>query len=199
MRLVAISLLMLLAWGIEEPEPISEEEKHDEIAQAQQRAKQLACMLLTYQVTVDGVADLEDVLQSSKHARDLTLRKIKTDLLWKCTQGITNPLAQQLLLLDTIDLSNPELSNFLAIDKAALQDSTSNISPTAEQLALFEAIQFEANRTDDGFEQPPTVVDDFAPSSFGSINELGIPTPLMNIFLAAGVAAFLGLLLICKP
>ena len=198
MRLVAISLLVLLVWGIEEPEPITEEEKHDEIAQAQQRAKQLACMLLTYQVTVDGVADLEAVLQSSKHSRDVTLRKIKTDLLWKCSQGITNPLAQQLLLSDTIDLSNPELSSFLTIDKAALQDP-GNLSPTPEQLALFEAIQFEANRTDDGFEQPPAVVEDFAPSSFGSINELGIPTRLMNIFLAAGVAAFLGLLRICKP
>lgn len=199
MRLAAISLLVLLVWGIEEPEPIDEAERQDEVAQAQHRAGLLACMMLTWQVTVEGLADLEPVLEASKHPRDLSLRKIKADLLWKCSQGMTNTLAEQLLSSETIDLNNPALSSFLEVDQAALKNPTQDLSLTAEQLALFEAIQFEANRTDDGFEQPPPIVEDFTPSIFGGINELGISDTLMNITLATGVAVFLGLLFVCKP
>jgi len=198
MRLAAISLLVLLAWGIEEPEPISEEERQDEVAQAQKRAGLLACLMLAWQVTVENVADLEPVLETSKHPRDSSLRKIKADLLWKCNQGVTNSLADE-MLSGIIDLANPTISSFLEVDKAALQNPDQDIAPTAEQLVLFKTIQFEANRTDDGFEQPPPIVDDFTPSVFGSINELGISDTVMNGALVTGVVVFLGLLFVCKP
>ena len=198
MRLVAISLLVLAAWAIEEPEPISEEEQHDEVAQAQQRAKWLACLLLTRQVVVDGVSDLAPVLESSKHTPEATLRKIKSDIMWKCTEGMSNSVAERLLSSEVIDLADPDLKSFLEIDKAALQDAKSDITPTKEQLALFEAIKFEANRTDDGFEQEPPVVEDFDPSSYGTTNELGINNTVQTVSLAAGGAVFLGLLFVCN-
>lgn len=198
MRFAAISLLVLVVWGIEEPEPINDEERQDEVAQAQQRAAWLACLMITRQVTIDGVADLAPVLETSKHEREPTLRKIRADMMWKCTQSISPAVAEKLLSSETIDLTDPDVTAYLAIDKAALADSSRDITPTAEQLALFEAIKAEANRTDDGFEQEPPMVENFDPSGYIANNELGLSNTVQTVSLAAGATVFLGVLFVCK-
>ena len=198
MRLVAISLLVMVALGVEEPEPINDEERHDEVAQAQQRAAWLACLMVTRQIVIDGVTDLAPVIAASKHDRESTLRKIKADMMWKCTTGISNSVAEKLLSSETIDLADPDISAFLVIDKAALADSTRDITPTAEQLALFEAIKTEANRTDDGFEMDPPVVENFDPSGYVASNDLGISGTVQTVALTTGAAVFLGVLFVCK-
>lgn len=198
MRLVVISLLVLAVLGIEEPEPINEEERKDEVAQAQQRAGWLACLMITRQVTIDDVASLAPVLEASKHEREPTLRKIRADMMWKCTQSIAPAVAEKLLSSETIDLGDPDITAYLAIDKAALADSTRDITPTAEQLALFETIKAEANRTDDGFEQEPPVVENFDPSGYVATNDLGLSNTVQTVSLAAGATVLLGVLFVCK-
>ena len=201
MRLLAISLLLALSLAIEEPDPISEEEQHDEVAQAQQRAKWLACMLITRAYTLDGEAELEPVLKESKHDREKTLVKIRGDIMYKCSNGITAKAADKMLAAETIDMTDSSVVAFLQIDKEALADAKKDISLTKEQQDLYAAIKEvpfiqEMNRTDDGYEVEPPIVKDFDPAMY-STNELGVSSTVQQVSLAAGGAFFLGLLFVC--
>ena len=62
--------LFLVAFAVEEPDPINDEERNDEVAQAQTRARMIACLATARSVLVLNEAGVAAVLEKSVHDKE---------------------------------------------------------------------------------------------------------------------------------
>jgi hypothetical protein len=140
MKLIALSLLLLTA-ALEEPEPIDDQERNDEVAQAQQRAKLVACLSLTRARVVDYSEWTAAFISESKHDASKTKHKLVADLIYNCNQAITLEQAESVLSEDFVDLTKPEWKTLMTVDEQQFKDPKANIEVRPEQLALIEKIK----------------------------------------------------------
>lgn len=151
---------MLLAIGIaysaEEPEAINDEERHDEVAMAQERAKWIACLKLASSKLEQSASDLEALKLSSKHTNDVIVKKLAADILDVCIEKITWKIAEAILEEQTAEILSKFIAEVTVIDIG--QFSNDKVEFSDRQKALIGQIVEEMNRVDEGFDYPPQVV-----------------------------------------
>lgn len=165
MKLIGLSLLLIVA-ALEEPEPINEEERNDEIAQAMNRAKLVACLSLVRSKVLDNGDWAETTIKQSKHDPAKTKQKIVADLLYVCHSEITYEQAELVLSEDFVDITKPKWAGLLKIDEQQFSDPAANLDLKPEQQALVDYIKAEMTKKDDGFEQEPPSVEGFNPADY---------------------------------
>jgi len=176
--------MLALSLAFEEPEPINEEEKYDEVAEAQKRAVWIACLsaiktrLDTSQDAVQGIASAKSVDYSKAH------KKVVTSMLSKCVNTVSPSKAEEILMSDVVDLKIPELQSCCSIDSSEFK----SLELTSEETQLLQAIQEEINKKDEVFEQEPPVVENFQSSK----NEI-LPMPVQYLGLGVGLLFLTGL------
>lgn len=152
--------LMLLAIGLvhsaEEPEAINDEERHDEVAMAQDRAKWIACLKLASSKLEQSASDLEALKLSSKHTNDVIVKKLAADILDVCIEKITWKIAEAVLEEQTAEVLSKFIAEVTIIDIS--QFSNDKVEFSDRQKALIGQIVEEMNRVDEGFDYPPQVV-----------------------------------------
>ncbi|CAG9313382.1 unnamed protein product [Blepharisma stoltei] len=186
---LSIALFVSCALALSIPDPINDQERNDEIAQSQVRARYLSCLLI-YRNLKKELKDFEEIMAATKHDKDLTRKKIFGDLLYRCENTMTPKLAEELLTADEMDLGKEELKDIVLINKEQLLDSGKDIKLTQQQEELIKKITDEANRSDDGFDQEPQVLSDFDINSYMQAKEL--LHPVLHYFgLAGGISLLL--------
>ena len=155
------AVLVLMAFAVEEPDPINDEERNDEVAQAQTRARMIACLATARSVLVLNEAGVAAVLEASVHDKEATQQKIVAEIVNKCYKKIDHKVAEELLSKDVVDLEREDLADVVALDAEKFSTSGSSVEWTAEEQTLIDSIKYEMNRTDDGFDQEPPMVEGF--------------------------------------
>ena len=130
-----------ISYAFEEPEPINEEERNDEIAQAQERAKQIACLAIVRGKFIEHSDEIASILSLSPHDSELTRHKIIADIAYKCSQEITWQLAEDLLAADKMNLSDPLIINWVTLNTDFYLNKSNDMSWTPEQKLYFEKIE----------------------------------------------------------
>jgi hypothetical protein len=107
-------LFLLTAHGVEEPEPINDEERNDEVAQAQNRAVMLACLATARSKLIMDQESVEAVLSASVHDKEATRKKIVASIVHRCYNKIDWRVAEELLGDDHVDLKRSDLADVIA-------------------------------------------------------------------------------------
>ena len=136
MGLWAVCLLLGAAALVLEPPPISYEESADEVAEAQKRARWLACLLfIRNQYSPEY---LDSVAENSKFPKEPTLLRFKADILLSCVKHITITVAEKYLSFDQIYTQEEKLviGTITSISSEIFQQEDSDIGLTMEQEEL---------------------------------------------------------------
>jgi hypothetical protein len=142
-------------WGMKELDPINDEEKHDEVAQAQERAVWIACMFLAYNKLETIEEPISELAAREKlEVKDIR-KKIAADILEGCNSEISYTEAEEILSSQTLDLNSALFSKFLSI---SLDTYTKNLSLTPSQSELLSLIEKETNTKDEDLvPEPPKI------------------------------------------
>ena len=142
--------LFTLALGLVELDPITEEEKHDEVAQAQERSVWIACLFLAY-THIDVAGESLATFQSeSGHSLGAIKRKVSSSILERCAASITWKEAEE-ILSSAPGVSDDKYDELAAID---LENFTPELTPG--QQALVDKIEKFINlKHEDLFPPPP--------------------------------------------
>jgi hypothetical protein len=144
--------LVLLAQALVELDPITEEEKHDEVAQAQERSVWIACLFLAYTHIDVASETLNSFQQESGHSISLIKRKVSSRILDRCSSSITWKEAEE-ILSSTPGINDQKYDELSAID-------LENFSPelTESEKALVDKIENFINlKHEDLFPPPPKI------------------------------------------
>lgn len=137
-------------------------------------------------------SEIEEILSSSKHSKELTQKKIIGDMLYKCDQLLSSKLADFLLSNEEIDLNNPDIQDIITINKDQFAQSSSDITLSDKQVDLIDRIVKESQKTDDGFDQEPPIVKGFDAEVY-AMSKAILPPWLYNGGLVGGVVLIGGL------
>jgi hypothetical protein len=181
-------LIVFVAYGVEEPEPINDEERNDEVAQAQTRARMLACLATARSKLIMDQESVEAVLSASVHDKEETRKKIVASIVYRCYNKIDWRVAEELLADDHVDLTRADLADVVSVNPGDFGAGTS-VAWTKEEQELIDAIKFEMNRTDDGFDQEPPMVEGYDPADYVT-TDAGVSSESVT-YLAFGAAALL--------
>lgn len=136
MGLWSVCLLLGAAALVVEPPPITYEETVDEVAQAQKRARWMACLFyIRFQYTPQ-ILDL--LLSKSKFPKAATNLRFKADILVSCLHHITIPMAEKFLSTRETytDQERLIMETFMSVSTDLFQQEDSDISLTTEQKEL---------------------------------------------------------------
>ena len=156
MKYLALLFILLVARAVEEPEPINEQEMHDEIAQSQTRAKWIACLLIASEKLEHSSSHIQEVASKSPHTHEVIVKKLAADILESCEAKITWRQAEEILSEE----HGEDIKAFIAAASEVNleQFSSPTVKYTARQEQLIKDIGEEMIRQDDGFDQIPPVV-----------------------------------------
>ena len=184
---VSICLLAAVNAVFEEPEPINDQEKNDEIAQSQKRVKWIACLSIASETLEANPDAVKTAANSNKNSDSFVRKKIAADILENCSSKITWKQAEEVL---TENRSEKLVEFVKSVSQFDLQQfKQQDLKLTASQLELLEQITTEMNKEDDGFDQPNPVVE--------GVEEIASKDDNVKIiYIASGIVILLGLYLI---
>ena len=187
--------LFLVAFAVEEPDPINDEERNDEVAQAQTRARMIACLATARSVLVLNEAGVAAVLEKSVHDKEETRQKIVAEIVNKCYKKIDHKVAEELLAKDVVEIEREDLADVVALDAEKFSKSGSSVEWTTEEQTLIDSIKFEMNRTDDGFDQEPPMVEgfdaaDYTPAGSDDTTQFLSLAAVTGLFVAIGFVVY---------
>lgn len=137
---IAIFLLITISQAVSEPEAIHDQEANDEIAKVHERASQIACLAVVRTKMIEHFAEISEILDQTPHDKELTRRRIIADIALRCSQEITWQLAEELLMNNQIDLSNPTVHSWVKLNKDFYLNPAIDMAWTSEQVSYFEKI-----------------------------------------------------------
>ncbi|CAG9323181.1 unnamed protein product [Blepharisma stoltei] len=184
--------LLALVFALEEPDPINDQERNDEVAQAQARARWIACLLISRTKLSQHSSEISSIYSASKFDKDLIEKKIIGEILYKCDQLLSWKQAEELLAADEINLEKPEIKELTTIDKDFYINPKSDIKLTQQQEDLIKKIIAEAKKTGDGFDQDPPTVPGFDAQAYIQSKGL-LPPAVYYLGLGGGVLLLVGL------
>ena len=142
--------LITITLGLVELDPITEEEKHDEVAQAQERSVWIACLFLAYTHIDIAGNSLASFQVESGHSLGIIKRKVSSSILERCVASITWKEAEE-ILSSVPGVSDDKFDELAAID---LENFTPEL--TQAQQALVDKIEKFINlKHEDLFPPPP--------------------------------------------
>ena len=179
---------LLVISAVQEPESINEEEKHDEIAQSQMRAKWIACLSIASSRLEKSSAEIQEILSKSSHSHEVIVKKLAADILETCEKKITWRQAEEILSEE----QGTNLADFIGevsqINTLQFQQPTIIFSERQKQ--LIQEIVEEMQRKDDGFDQPVPTVQEVINSSSSCC--------CLNCYATAAGVGLIGILIIWK-
>ena len=135
-----IFLLIALVAAIEEPEPINEQERNDEVAQSQMRAGWIACLYLARNRILQDNSEISEIATSvSKEAKALQ-KKIAASSLYKCSLAINAKQAEEILRTENIDWGDESISRLVDTDYQKFK--TLDWKYTDEEKGLIDKIEY---------------------------------------------------------
>ncbi|CAG9313417.1 unnamed protein product [Blepharisma stoltei] len=184
--------VVALAIASEEPEPINDQERNDEVAQSETRTRWVACLLISRTKLIKDFDSISEIYTESSFKKEFIQRRIIADILYKCDKVLTSKQAEELLVAEDINLEAPGIKELTIIDKEFYLNEKSDIRLTQQQEELVKKILIEANKVDEEIEVEAPIVDDFDPSVYSQNKDL-LPTGLYYPGLIGGVFLLIGL------
>jgi hypothetical protein len=157
MKILPCVVLVLLARAMDEPEPITAEEEADEVAQAQNRARWIACLSLASTVVEEQSAQIEALVASAQQGREAVVRKVAASILEDCDSKISWQLAEEILSGSRSDKAEELVRE---VGKVKTQGFVVELSKKQDE--LIRKISEDMMKTDDGFDQEPPIVAEVA-------------------------------------
>ena len=148
--LITTFTILALTSALVELDPITEEEKHDEVAQAQERSVWIACLFLAYtHIDVAGES-LASLQAESGHSLGAIKRKVSSSILERCASSITWKEAEE-ILSSAPGVNDQKYDELAAID---LENFSPELTPGQEAL-VGKIEKFINLKHEDLFPPPP--------------------------------------------
>lgn len=94
---IYVNWLLIVGHALEEPQALNDSERNDEVAQAQLRAKWLACLIIAQEVVTQHNHQIDLIALEQTLNRSLIVRKTAANVLSECTGNIHLQDAQEVL------------------------------------------------------------------------------------------------------
>jgi hypothetical protein len=147
-----ILLLFYAAYGLVELDPINQQERNDEVAQAQQESIWIACLVLAFNKLESSAEAIQATSQKYKHPSKDVRKKLALDILDRCTKQLPWREADLILYDENLDL---EKSDFKSLVKINLNQFDKKIEFTQSQLNLLKKIEEEIQLAEPNVPEPP--------------------------------------------
>lgn len=152
------TLFVLLCIGackaLTELEPINDEEKKDEVAQAQQRSVWLACLFIAYNKLGASAVEIDETAKESVYSLKDIRKKLAADILEKCASKITWVQAEKLLADEELTIENEVIQMVSEINLNQFQEK---FVFSQSQLDLLKEIENFMNAPVDPVPNPPVI------------------------------------------
>ena len=147
-------LLLSVALGLEELDPLSAAEQSDEISQVREQAVWIACMMIAYNKLELSSSMIDKVMRESNHHKYNVRKKLAADILERCCNQISWTEAEKFLASEHLEYEGEELKEIVAID---LQQFQGEIIYTQAQTELLEKIEKVMNKAEEEYPDPPVL------------------------------------------
>lgn len=135
MNILSLSFVVL-AMGFNELPAESDEERNDEVAKAELRARVIGCLSLARNYVMK--TNLSDVIQN--HPEKAAKQKIAADILHHCYINAEQPVIEEYVLLEKQEAEYVPLAQHYVFDREVFKDVKGYIGLTAGQVELYELI-----------------------------------------------------------
>ena len=142
--------MLVLTSALVELDPITEEEKHDEVAQAQERSVWIACLFLAYTHIDLAGESLASFQAESGLSLGAIKRKVSSSILERCAASVTWKEAED-ILSSAPGVSDSKYDELAAID---LENFTPELTP-GQQVLVDKIEKFINLKHEDLFPPPP--------------------------------------------
>ena len=142
--------MLVLTSALVELDPITEEEKHDEVAQAQERSVWIACLFLAYTHIDLAGESLASFQAESGLSLGAIKRTVSSSILERCAASVTWKEAED-ILSSAPGVSDSKYDELAAID---LENFTPELTP-GQQVLVDKIEKFINLKHEDLFPPPP--------------------------------------------